>query len=79
MKIRVYSREEYGTLNAYDVTGKNGTELRRTGCANNARFDGSPAFENKYTVIGHIGDKFVGVRCTDYASARALFDAMEQQ
>ena len=79
MEIRVYSREEYGTLNAYDVTGKNGTEMRRTGCAYNARFDDRPAFENKYTVIGHIGDNFVGVRCADYASARALFDAMEQQ
>ena len=79
MKIRVYGHEEYGTLNAYDVTGKNGTELHRTGCANNARFDGRPAFENKYTVIGHIGGKFVGVRCVDYASARALFNAMEQQ
>lgn len=79
MEIRIYSRKEYGTLNAYDVTGKNGTELRRTGCANNARFDGRPAFENKYTVIGHIGGKFIGVRCVDYASARALFNAMEQQ
>ena len=79
MRIRVYSRKEYGTLNAYDVTGKNGTEMRRTGCAHNARFGGHPAFDNKYTVIGHIGDKFVGVRCTDYASARALFNAMEQQ
>ena len=79
MEIRVYSREEYGTLNAYDVTGKNGTLIHRTGCAHNARFNGHPAFENKYTVIGHIGGEFVGVRCVDYASARALFNAMEQQ
>lgn len=79
MKIKVYSKEEYGTLNAYDVTGKNGIEIHRTGCAYNARFGGHPVFENKYTVIGHIGSKFVGVRCVDYASARALFNAMEQQ
>ena len=79
MEIRVYSREEYGTLNAYDATGKNGTEMHRTGCAHIARFNGKPVFDNKYTVIGRIGDNFVGVRCTDYASARALFDAMEQQ
>lgn len=79
MKIRVYSREEYSTLNTYDVTGKNGTIIHRTGCAHIARFGGKPVFDNKYTVIGNIGDKSVGIRCTDYASARALFNAMEQQ
>lgn len=69
----------YDTLNAYDVEGNNGTIIQRTGCRYNSRFGGKPVFDNKYTVIGHIGDKFVGVRCTDYASARALFNAMEQQ
>jgi len=79
MKIKVYSKEVYGTLNAYDVTGKNGTQIHRTGCAYNSRFNGNPVFENKYTVIGHIGGEFIGVRCLDYASARALFNAMEAQ
>ena len=79
MEIRVYSREEYSTLNTYDVTGKNGTIIHRIGCAHIARFGGKPAFDNEYTVIGHIGGKFIGVRCVDYASARALFNAMEQQ
>ena len=75
IKIQKY----YDTLNAYDVEGDNGTIMQRTGCRYNSRFGGKPVFDNKYTVIGHIGDKFVGVRCTDYASARALFNAMEQQ
>ena len=69
----------YGTLNAYDVEGDYGTIMQRTGCRYDSRFDGKPVFDNKYTVIGHIGGKFVGVRCVDYASARALFNAMEQQ
>ena len=69
----------YKTINAYDVEGDKGTIMQRTGCRYNSRFNGKPVFDNKYTVIGHIGDNFVGVRCTDYASARALFDAMEQQ
>ena len=77
MTIKIQKR--YRTLNAYDVEGDKGTIIQRTGCRHNSRFDGKPVFDNKYTVIGHIGDKFVGVRCTDYASARALFDAMEQQ
>ena len=77
MKIKIQKR--YDTLNAYDVEGNNGTIMQRTGCRYNSRFDGHPVFDNKYTVIGHIGDKFVGVRCVDYASARALFNAMEQQ
>ena len=79
MEIRVYSREEYNTLNAYNVTGKNGTIIHRMGCRYNSRFDGKPVFDNIYTVIGHIGKDFIGVRCADYASARALFNAMEGQ
>lgn len=79
MKIRVYSRTEYGTLNAYDVEGDKGTVMHRTGCIHEARLNGIPAFDNKYTVIGSIAGKFVGVRCVDYASARELFDAMEDQ
>lgn len=77
MTIKIQKR--YNTLNAYDVTGDNGTIIQRTGCRYNSRFDGKPVFDNKYTVIGHIGGNFIGVRCTDYASARALFNAMEAQ
>ena len=69
----------YGTLNAYDVEGDYGTIMQRTGCRHNCRFDGHPVLDNKYTVIGNIGEKFVYVRCVDYVSARALFNAMEQQ
>ena len=69
----------YKAINAYDVEGDNGTIMERTGCRYNSRFGGKPVIDNKYTVIGHIGGKFIGVRCVDYASARALFNAMEQQ
>ena len=79
MKIKVYPKEEYGNLNAYEVTGKNRTQIYRTGCPHEARFNGRPVPDNNYIVIGRIGGKIVGIRCVDYASARALFNAMETQ
>lgn len=68
-------KENYISLNAYTVSGSNGSKLYRT--KNSYEYKNSIFEMNEYAVLGTINGKVVHIECKNYRSAKQLFMAMQ--